>query len=56
MSTKEELLKGLKEGVIEFDEDTTVKCSEEWIKDGYNASEGIFDGLAAGMEDRKSVV
>jgi corrinoid protein of di/trimethylamine methyltransferase len=50
MSTKEELLKGLKEGVIEFDEDTTVKCAEEWIKEGHDASEGIFDGLAAGME------
>ncbi len=47
---KEELLKGLREGVIEYDEDKVKKLAEEWLKAGYDANEGIFEGLAAGME------
>jgi corrinoid protein of di/trimethylamine methyltransferase len=47
---KEELLKGLREGVIKFDEDQVKKLAHEWIDKGYDANEGIFEGLAAGME------
>jgi corrinoid protein of di/trimethylamine methyltransferase len=47
---KEELLKGLREGVIEYDEEKVRRLAEEWLKEGYDANEGIFEGLAAGME------
>ncbi len=47
---KEELLKGLREGVIEYDEEKVRKLAGEWLKAGYDANEGIFEGLAAGME------
>jgi corrinoid protein of di/trimethylamine methyltransferase len=47
---KEELLKGLREGVIKFDEDTVKNLAQEWLDAGYDANEGIFEGLAAGME------
>lgn len=47
---KEELIKALKEGVIEYDEDRVKESANEWVKEGFDANEGIFDGLAAGME------
>lgn len=47
---KKELLECMKQGVIKYDEDGVKKCSEDWLKAGLDASEGIFDGLAAGME------
>jgi corrinoid protein of di/trimethylamine methyltransferase len=50
MATKEELLGRLKNGVIEYEEDTVKEASQQWLDDGYVALEGIMDGLAAGME------
>jgi len=50
MSKKEELIEGLKKGVIDYDEDTVKKLAEAWLEAGYDANEGIFEGLAAGME------
>lgn len=47
---KKELLECLKQGVIKYEEESVKKCSDEWLKDGFDANEGIFDGLAAGME------
>jgi corrinoid protein of di/trimethylamine methyltransferase len=47
---KKELLEELKEGVINYDEERVKKAAEEWIKNGFDANEGIFEGLAAGME------
>lgn len=47
---KEELLKGLGEGVIKYDEEKVKALAQEWIDAGYDANEGIFEGLAAGME------
>jgi corrinoid protein of di/trimethylamine methyltransferase len=47
---KEELLKGLREGVIKYDEEKVKRLAEEWLEAGYDANEGIFEGLAAGME------
>lgn len=47
---KAELIKALKEGVIEYDEDGVKESADEWVKEGFDANEGIFDGLAAGME------
>ncbi|MGB5422441.1 MAG: corrinoid protein [Desulfobacterales bacterium] len=50
MATKEELLGRLKNGVIEYEEDTVKEASQQWLDDGYVALDGIMDGLAAGME------
>jgi corrinoid protein of di/trimethylamine methyltransferase len=50
MATKEELVEKLKNGVVEYEEDTVKEASQAWIDDGYEALEGIMDGLAAGME------
>ena len=50
MATKEELLGQMKNGVIEYQEDTVKEASQQWLDDGHMAIEGIMDGLAAGME------
>jgi len=50
MATKEELLEKLKEGVVEYEEDTVKEASQQWLDEGYLALDGIMDGLAAGME------
>ena len=50
MATKEELLEQLKEGVVEYEEDTVKEASQQWLDEGYVALDGIMDGLAAGME------
>ena len=50
MATKEELLEKLKEGVVEYEEDTVKEASQQWLDDGHVALDGIMDGLAAGME------
>jgi len=50
MATKEELIEQLKNGVIEYEEDTVKVAAQQWLDDGYVALEGIMDGLAAGME------
>ena len=50
MATKEELIEQLKEGVVEYEEDTVKEASQQWLDDGYVALDAIMDGLAAGME------
>jgi corrinoid protein of di/trimethylamine methyltransferase len=50
MATKEELTEQLKNGVIEYEEDTVKEAAQQWLDDGHAALEGIMDGLAAGME------
>jgi corrinoid protein of di/trimethylamine methyltransferase len=50
MATTEELLEKLKEGVIEYEDDTVKEASQQWLDEGYPALDGIMDGLAAGME------
>jgi corrinoid protein of di/trimethylamine methyltransferase len=50
MGKREELIEGLKKGVINYDEDEVKKLAQEWLDAGYDANEGIFEGLAAGME------
>ncbi|GAB4247958.1 MAG: corrinoid protein [Thermoleophilia bacterium] len=47
---KQELLNQMKEGVIEYDEDQVVEAANAFVDEGYDAYEGIMDGLAAGME------
>ena len=50
MEDKKELLEGLKKAVIEFDEERVKELANKWVELGYDASEAIFEGLAAGME------
>jgi len=50
MATKEELIEQLKNGVVEYEEDTVTEAAQQWLDDGYVALDGIMDGLAAGME------
>jgi corrinoid protein of di/trimethylamine methyltransferase len=50
MATKEELIEQMKDGVVEYQEDTVKEASQQWLDDGYVALDGIMDGLAAGME------
>jgi corrinoid protein of di/trimethylamine methyltransferase len=50
MASKQELIDQLKNGVIEYEEDTVKEAAQQWLDDGYLALEGIMDGLAAGME------
>lgn len=47
---KDEMLKELKQGVVNFDEDRVEEVANEWVDKGYDANEGIFEGLTAGME------
>ncbi|NOZ76110.1 MAG: cobalamin-binding protein [Euryarchaeota archaeon] len=47
---KKELIETLKKGVIEYDEDLVKETAQKYLDEGFDANEGIFDGLAAGME------
>ncbi len=50
MASKEELIEKMKEGVVEYEEDDVKELSQQWLDEGYEALEGVMDGLAAGME------
>jgi len=50
MKTKEDLLKELKDTVINFDEDGCKAAAQEYADASHPALEGIMDGLAAGMQ------
>lgn len=47
---KKEILKGLHDGVVAFEEDKVAELSQTVIDEGVDAYEAIMDGLAAGME------
>jgi corrinoid protein of di/trimethylamine methyltransferase len=47
---KEKLLDEIRDGVIKYDEEKVKKACNEWLKEGLDPNEGIFEGLAAGME------
>jgi len=47
---KAEILAGLHDGVVEFDEDRTAEVAHEAVAEGVDAYEAIMDGLARGME------
>ncbi len=51
MATKEEILKELAEGVVEYDEDRVKEAAQKALDEGIDALEAIMDGLAAGMEE-----
>jgi len=50
MTTKEELLQQLKDGVINYNEEQVKEAATKAVELGYPALEMIMDGLAAGME------
>lgn len=47
---KREILKGLHDGVVEYDEDRVAELSQMAVDEGMDAYEAIMNGLAAGME------
>lgn len=47
---KSEILKGLHDGVVEFDEDRVAELSQAAVEEGLDAYDAIMNGLAAGME------
>jgi corrinoid protein of di/trimethylamine methyltransferase len=48
---REELLKELHEGVVEYEEDRVKEASQAVLDEGRNAYDAIMNGLAAGMEE-----
>lgn len=53
MATEErttEILKGLHDGVVDYDEDMVAELSQAAVDEGLDAYQAIMDGLAAGME------
>ena len=49
MATKEELLKDLSDGVVNYDEEKVKQAAQQALDDGHDPLEAIMDGLAAGM-------
>jgi corrinoid protein of di/trimethylamine methyltransferase len=50
MATREELFERLKNGVIEYQEDTVKQAAQEVLDANLDALDAIMNGLAAGME------
>ena len=50
MATKEEILKHLSDGVVNYQEEEVKEWSQKALDDGVPAIQAIMDGLAAGME------
>lgn len=48
--TKEELIQGLSDAVVDMDEDTAVDLANQIVEQSFNAYEAIVDGLSAGMD------
>ena len=47
---KKEILKGLHDGVVEFEEEKVVELSQAALDEGVDPYDAVMDGLAAGME------
>jgi corrinoid protein of di/trimethylamine methyltransferase len=47
---RQELLKTLSDGVVEYDEDRVKEAAQKVIDEGLNAYDAVMNGLAAGME------
>jgi corrinoid protein of di/trimethylamine methyltransferase len=50
MATRDELCERLKNGVIEYQEDTVKQAAQEVVDNKLDALDAIMNGLAAGME------
>ena len=53
--SKEALLKRLSDGVVDMEEEDVIEASKEYIEAGYEAFDGIMQGLVDGM-NRASVL
>ena len=49
MSSKEELLKRLSDGVLDMEEEDVAETAREYLEAGYPALDGIMEGLIDGM-------
>lgn len=49
MSSKEELLQRLSDGVVDMEEDDVAEAAQEYLDAGYPAFDGIMEGLVDGM-------
>lgn len=49
MSSKEELLKRLSDGVVDMEEEDVAEAAKEYLEAGYPAFDGIMEGLVDGM-------
>jgi len=47
---REELLKTLSDAVVNMDEDKAKETAQKVLDEGFNAYDGVMNGLAAGME------
>ena len=47
---KKEILKGLHDGVVEFEEEKVVELSQAALDEGVDPYDAVMDGLAAGMQ------
>jgi corrinoid protein of di/trimethylamine methyltransferase len=50
MASKEELLKALSDGVVNYNEDQVREAAQAVVDNGHDPLEAIMDGLAHGME------
>jgi len=48
---REELLKQLHEGVVEFEEDQVKEAAQKVLDEGLNVYDAVMNGLAAGMQE-----
>ena len=48
---RQELLKELHEGVVEYDEERVLEASKAVLAEGHNVYDAVMNGLAAGMEE-----
>lgn len=46
-----ELFQQLRQGVIEYDEDSVVAAAKAVVEEGIDASKAVFEGLVPGMEE-----
>jgi corrinoid protein of di/trimethylamine methyltransferase len=51
MATREELLKDLHEGVVQYEDERVTTAAQQIVDQGYEALDAIMNGLAAGMEE-----
>ena len=49
MSSKEELLVRMSDGVVDMEEDDVAEAAQEYLDSGYPAFDGIMEGLVDGM-------
>ncbi|PKM79690.1 MAG: cobalamin-binding protein [Firmicutes bacterium HGW-Firmicutes-14] len=51
MSSEQEILNRLRDGVVEYENDMVINAANEALETGLDAEKAIFDGLVAGIEE-----